>query len=712
MSLEVIRGTSRKPASSKELDDILSSRDDLNGLLFIGHPIVRTSSGPFPIDALLISEDVGIIAFDLIEGTDASDHAAKQDDIANRLDSMLRTHPGLTKRRVLQVPIYTISFAPGVTHPGNPTGDCPLTNTETVIEAIQGLKRTELSETLYKMSLSAIESISTIRQSRTRRTIHRPDSLGARLRDLEASISTLDHKQNVAAHETVEGIQRIRGLAGSGKTVALALKATYLHLQHPDWRIAVTFNTRSLRGFFQSLIQRFTIDKTGDDPDWERLRILGSWGASGGSDQDGIYREFCRAHDLRFFDFGSARQQFGSVNAFRRVCEIAEGQAKENRELYDAILVDEAQDLSPAFLRMCHSMLRNPKRLVYAYDELQSLSGESLPSPEEIFGNSLPDWNSDATSDGPRRDIILENCYRNSRPVLVAAHALGFGVYRQAPEHSETGLIQMFDNPRLWEDVGYHVDSGNLLEGHKVVLKRTEDTSPLFLEKHSDIDELIKFVKFETEEEQAEWLAQAISKNLYEDEMRHDDIIVINPDPLTTRGKIGYARRILYDRTIPSHLAGVDTDANTFYKTNTPSVTFTGIHRAKGNEAGMVYVLNAQDCHSTARNLATLRNRLFTAITRSKSWIRVLGVGQGMEAIMTEFEALKKSGFVLDFIYPTADQRQQLRIIHRDARQAGIQGLEDWRPGIEQLMARLESGEVLPEDLGPDTLTKLRELLG
>ena len=69
MSLEVIRGTSRKPASSKELDDILSSRDDLNGLLFIGHPIVRTSSGPFPIDALLISEDVGIIAFDLIEGT-------------------------------------------------------------------------------------------------------------------------------------------------------------------------------------------------------------------------------------------------------------------------------------------------------------------------------------------------------------------------------------------------------------------------------------------------------------------------------------------------------------------------------------------------------------------------------------------------------------------------------------------------------------------
>ena len=32
----------------------------------------------------------------------------------------------------------------------------------------------------------------------------------------------------------------------------------------------------------------------------------------------------------------------------------------------------------------------------------------------------------------------------------------------------------------------------------------------------------------------------------------------------------------------------------------------------------MVYIMNAQDCHSSALNLATIRNQLFTAITRSK----------------------------------------------------------------------------------------------
>ena len=44
---------------------------------------------------------------------------------------------------------------------------------------------------------------------------------------LEKSIATLDQQQNRAAIETVEGVQRIRGLAGSGKTIVLAIKAAY-----------------------------------------------------------------------------------------------------------------------------------------------------------------------------------------------------------------------------------------------------------------------------------------------------------------------------------------------------------------------------------------------------------------------------------------------------------------------------------------------------
>ena len=84
------------------------------------------------------------------------------------------------------------------------------------------------------------------------------DSKGAKLKLLEDTVANLDHKQSAAVIETVNGPQRIRGLAGSGKTIILALKVAYLHVKNPTWKIAVTFNTRSLKKQFEDLISRFT----------------------------------------------------------------------------------------------------------------------------------------------------------------------------------------------------------------------------------------------------------------------------------------------------------------------------------------------------------------------------------------------------------------------------------------------------------------------
>ena len=712
MSIDVVRGTTQKPASSRELAKLLGNAPELSGQLLIGYPILGTSTGSHPIDALLVSEDGGVVIFDLVEGTDTGDYQVRQDDSYNKLEAKLKVYPQLMDRRNLRVPIETISFAPGVPIlPQNGDG-YRIANGQTIVEALRQLQEKKLENDIYRSTLSAIESISTIRQSRARRNIEQPNSLGARLKRLEDSIATLDHQQSTAVIETVEGVQRIRGLAGSGKTIVLALKATYLHAQHPEWRIAVTFNTRSLKGFFRRLIHNFFLEMTGEEPDWERLRVIHGWGAPGGPDRDGMYFEFCRTHNLQYFDFQTALRMFGRIGTLGKLSEFALSHVHEPRELYDAILVDEAQDFTPPFLRLCLSLLKEPKRLVYAYDELQSLSGGTLPSPEAIFGGipteSAQVWGDNVETEGPRRDIILQRCYRNSRPVLVTAHALGFGIYRQPAEQSETGLIQMFGNPKLWTDVGYKVASGELEEGREVALRRTEDTSPSFLEQHSHIDELIQFHRFESEEEQARWLAVAIFNNLREEELRHDDIVVINPDPRSTRGKVGLVRRRLQEMGIHSHLAGVDTDADTFYRQDAESITLTGIYRVKGNEAGMVYVINAQDCNLPAMNLVSIRNQLFTAITRSKSWIRVLGVGARMDSLMTEFNRLKDSEFMLRFIYPTAEQRENLRIVHRDMGIANEEALEDRQPDVQRLLEGWEAGNIRAED----AMSRLRELLG
>ena len=370
---------------------------------------------------------------------------------------------------------------------------------------------------------------------------------------------------------------------------------------------------------------------------------------------------------------------------------------------------------SPIFLQLCYEFLKSPKRLVYAYDELQSLSGESLPSPENIFGNKAdgsPKVHFDDTEiNHPQRDIILDKCYRNSRPLLITAHALGFGIYHETSKPDSTGLIQMFDHPQLWTEVGYRAKDEKLEEGSLVTLYRTEETSPKFLEDHSDIDDLIKFVTFDSEDEQADWLTKQIQNNLEQDELLHDDIIVINPNPLTTREKTGTIRSRLMEMEIKSHLAGVNTRPETFFRSDTKSVTFTGIYRAKGNEAGMVYIINAQDCHSTGQNLANIRNLIFVAITRSKAWVRILGVGNNMKILEKEYCQLKEQNFKLQFIYPTEEQRKQLRIVHRDITMMEKRHMKKRDKDLKDIVQELESGNIHIEDFDREYIEKLKMLL-
>ena len=248
-------------------------------------------------------------------------------------------------------------------------------------------------------------------------------------------------------------------------------------------------------------------------------------------------------------------------------------------------------------------------------------------------------------------------------------------------------------------------------EGSSVTLYRPEETSPKFLEDHSHIDDLIQFTSFDSQEEQADWLSSEIKKNLEIDELRSEDIIVINPDPRTTRSSVAPIRSRLFEMNINSHLAGVDTTPDTFFQTGQDLVTFTGIYRAKGNEAGMVYIINAQDCHSSLRNLASIRNQLFTAITRSKAWIRVLGFGNKMKEIIKEYDKLKSQNFDLKFTYPTEKQREQLRVVHRDMTTAERNRLEQRQKSLFGLIKDIESGNIHIEDLDETAVDRLREFL-
>lgn len=698
--LNIIWGSNKdKPEAAKAMASLLSADAfHADGYLYIGYPIMGSPLGPVKFDALLLSRQYGLIAFDLVEGLDFDGFEQRLDDIASMLDVKLKPYPALKTGRKLKFDIRTFTFAPAKKSIPESVEPYVLTNRDNLLASVEGCEG--LSEELFAHLLAAVQVVTSIRSGRLKREPKNPASRGARLKRVEESIANLDQHQSRAVIETVEGVQRIRGLAGSGKTIVLALKVAYLHSQNPDWKIAVTFNTRSLKEQFKRLINSFTIEQTSTEPDWDRIDILNAWGGPGDKEQDGIYHKFCRAHGIDFLDFGAAKTRYSGNGAFAGAVQEALKYAGPINPLYDLILIDEAQDFPPEFLRLCHRFITEPKRLVYAYDELQSLTGNAVLPPEQLFGsdaNGKPlvefDYSDSAI---PRQDIILEKCYRNPRPVLAAAHALGFGIYRDG------GLVQFFDQDKLWTDVGYTVEEGHLEPGQDVTLARTADTSPLFLEDHSPLDDLLKFFTFQDGDSQAQWLFESIRNDIESEELRPEDIVVINPDPIKTLEAVGKVRRLLFSAGINSEIAGVSTSRDVFSKDG--AVTFTGIFRAKGNEAGMIYVLNAQDCFSafTKSQLALIRNRLFTALTRSKGWVRVLGVGPKMDKLTEEWSRLKGQDYKLKFKYPTEDEKKLLRLINvestakQTARERRLQRQRD------ELLQAIRAGDIDVDQLLSD----------
>jgi superfamily I DNA and RNA helicase len=709
---DVIWGSTRKPVTSRQLATQIDEAFPGSGVLYVGYPLLSGAEGVSSVDALWVSPDHGVVIFHILEGIDTTGFEEVQDEFANNLETRFRSHKSLMRGRQLLATPAVVTYAPRartqITSP-----DYRIVNDQTLVSTLRALVWDRAD--LYQAVHSVIQSISSIRRGRRKRQTFNSKSRGAVLKQLEDSIANLDALQSRAVIETVDGVQRIRGLAGSGKTIILALKAAYLHIQHPEWKIAVTFNTRSLKAQFRRFIETFVFEQTGESPDWDQLQVINAWGAPGGGERTGVYYQFCEANGIDFWDFGAAKDKFSTQKAFEGVVEIALGEARKFPLIFDAILVDEAQDFHPNFLRLCYQSLGEKKRLVYAYDELQSLTETSLPPPQELFGVNVsgqPNVVFDEPVRGkPSQDIILEKCYRNSRPVLATAHALGFGVYRDVDAKTGTGLVQMFDRADLWKDVGYVVKEGVLDDNQPVTLARTSESSPEFLEVPKEIDRLVEFIVFQSADQQSQWLVSQIERNISTDELSHDDIIVINPDPISTVKQVAGPRKLLFEKKIQSHVAGVDTSSDVFFKSEVSSIAFTGIFRAKGNEAGMVYVMNAQDCYGAPYNVSRVRNQLFTAITRSKAWVKVLGVGPQMAKLKQEYERVEGQNYELKFVYPDAETRKHLKVVNRDLTVAEQKKIKEAASVLSRLVSDISTGSVHLEDLPVEDLEALRKML-
>jgi superfamily I DNA and RNA helicase len=463
----------------------------------------------------------------------------------------------------------------------------------------------------------------------------------------------------------------MRGLSGSGKSTVLALKAAYIHACHPGWKIGVTFNTLSAKRDYLNAIDFFYHIQTGLITNWDNLTVCQAWGAESDQvEEDGMYHLFTSINLIAFFEYSAAKTELGTFDPFGEACERALMDVYNfSKEVFDIILIDEAQDFAAHFMRMCHTMLRSPKRLVFAYDELQNFRTQPMQPPETYFSNGdngmpvLSVYQDIGCAQVDR--ILLGGCYEKPPAILSAAHALAFGIYRKPPL-GEVSLIQMFENIGIWSALGYESLDGDLDYGkHVVIGRRPEEGNTL-----PDIDDQIVFKSFKSQETLDTWLIEEIKRNLGEDELRAQDIMIVVPAVNLFFSCTSTLRRRLMKEKIKFHMVGEDTPQSGFWKGE--SIAICNLYQVRSHEAAMVYVIDANTSWYSNYDMALIRNQLYSAMTRSNAWVRVVGIGRDMEWLAEEYERAKSQDFKFDFVYPTKQQLSSLRMAFRDNREVPI----------------------------------------
>ncbi|WP_448093672.1 DEAD/DEAH box helicase [Pseudomonas lini] len=557
-------------------------------------------------------------------------------------------------------------------------GECDVINSNAALRGLLEDLQSEDPLSLEQMyeARSVIEGAKALTRSGSR-IIENPEQHkeAFALSNLEAEIANFDQKQRRAALVTINGPQRIRGLAGSGKTVILAMKAAHLHMTKPNETILVTFFTKSLRSPIQNMITKFFRHYTEVDPDWTKINILHGWG---GSNTNGAYSDASRRAGRIPMSFSSAKSAASTgVDPFQYACSdlVSTGTVQP---YYDHVLIDEGQDFPAAFYQLCFQLTkgsRDKKNIVWAYDELQNILNVKMPSAEELFGfdeNKEPCISLDRAAaglpPGAVNDTVLSKCYRNQREVLITAHAMGFGIY--------SDIVQLLESPDHWRDVGYIVQAETFETGKQVEIMRPEGNSPVSL-RGEGLPNLIKYHAANDFEEEIDWVVKDACSFL-QGGLSPEDIIVIALDDRNARG---YFKRL----SASFSMAGIATNnihADPYSEppfSISDKITLSTVYRAKGNEAAVVYVVGVDAIWLRQRSD---RNKLFVAFTRTKAWLRISGCRGATIAIGQEIDAAAADFPYLRFNMPDLSQ---MNLIQRDMSEKTIRAKKIRQEYVERL---------------------------
>ncbi|WP_264579166.1 DEAD/DEAH box helicase [Sphingobium sp. B8D3A] len=669
MPLEIVVTTGRwkNDPASRALVDYLRHNEGVlgieNSVVYYDFPAYADyEAAIFRPDILLLSPLHGFVAIRAYDNTmfqrsreSATEIDSALDDFSSNLHSRLIRSRLLRKSRTTTVvSIHTvIQLSPDL--PVDALANEEIESTvcasfESLADYLKSVRNDALSVEVFAEVRSVVEGAKALARA-AKRPVENPEKqpLAVALARLENEITNFDEKQRHIALVDVGGPARIRGLAGSGKTVILAMKAAHIHLNNPENRILITFYTKSLRAAFKTLVTRFYRLYSDQDPDWKKIHIRHGWG---GASVPGVYSDACSRSGVAALRLPEAKRAAArGETAFGAACAhlVSTGLVTP---YYDHVLIDEGQDFPDSFYKLAFNLAkgeRDRKSIIWAYDELQDIMNVKIRQPIELFGrggDGQPLVDLDRTSSqlppGATNDAVLGKAYRNQRDVLVSAHALGFGVYGD--------IVQMLESSDHWEDVGYEVKTGPLKTGQPVEVMRPDRNSPLAMPKIEGFP-LVDSAEVGNFDDEIAWVVGNI-ESFIDGGLEPEEILVISLDDK-------HARRYLSSVGEQLSLKGIASNNVIADPYNEPPFTIAGkvtlstVYRAKGNEAAAVLAVGVDAVDVRLRDG---RNKLFTAFTRSKAWLRISGIGKQARAILRELDLALENAPSIKFTMPDLKQ--------------------------------------------------------
>lgn len=216
------------------------------------------------------------------------------------------------------------------------------------------------------------------------------------------SLKALDKEQEQEAWKIGPGHRIIKGVAGSGKTLLIAYRAKILKAMHPDYKILIICYNITLKKYIRTKIKELLSEVSIDDSQIEIVH----------------FHDFAYDVIRKYVSDGSQKiRTIGKQTVWNvyqtKLGNILNDGVKNNEikeGLYDAILIDECQDLTTDYMKfLLHVLNKKTNHLLIAIDPAQNLYGGTVTWKEIGI-------------QAKGRVKTLKRTYRNTKQILEFAY--------------------------------------------------------------------------------------------------------------------------------------------------------------------------------------------------------------------------------------------------------------------------------------------------